>query len=99
MKYYQEVLGFQINSCGEVYRDELFFLIVQADNKKEVRPSKVNWHFYAYTLDADGIDQLYEEFQVKKALIESKPKKTTKTWKEFIVQQSELMMQGKPFTC
>lgn len=93
-RYYEEVLGFETDPCGEVMRDGLVFLLHEAARVEDVRPNSSvaggpAWDFYAYAADGTGIDALYVEFKARGAVIVREPRLVNTTWKEFVVQDPD----------
>jgi catechol 2,3-dioxygenase-like lactoylglutathione lyase family enzyme len=102
-EYYQNKLGFSVDGWGHAEREGVGFLLQQADRQEDVRPNAKaagrecpnNWHgpvsgwdTYAYS-DYDGVQQLYEEFAAKGAIIAYEPQiedMGAMKWKEFAVK-------------
>jgi len=86
-EYYQNKLGFSVDGWGHAEREGVGFLLQQADRQEDVRPNAKaagreypnswpgpasSWDTYAYS-DFDGVQQLYEEFAAKGAIIAYEP--------------------------
>lgn len=98
--YYQNILGFKVDGQGHAEcGNNLGFILQQANNLADIRPNSkphntlwqgqtIGWDSYFYS-NFEGVEQLYEEFKSKGAIIAYEPKIETMgntQWKEFAVK-------------
>ncbi|MBP1992248.1 pentapeptide repeat-containing protein [Paenibacillus eucommiae] len=102
-QYYRDILGFSVDDWGHVEREGVGFILQQAESLDDIRPNAkptkqnfpydwpgppATWDTYAYS-NFDGVQQLYEEFVSKGAVIAYEPQIEdvgNHKWKEFAVR-------------
>ncbi|WEK56088.1 MAG: hypothetical protein P0Y55_08580 [Candidatus Cohnella colombiensis] len=84
-EYYSTILGFNVDSWGHAIRDNVGFLLQQANNLEDIKPNErsnysseswagppTGWDTYCYS-DYNGVLAIYEEFKSKDAVIAYDP--------------------------
>jgi len=96
VKFYTEKLGFKsakhydkVENFATLYRDEIEFVIVQAQHGEVMSNTQrygAGYDAYIDTATTDGIDPIYQEFKSKGVKILSEPHQTAYGSYEFVIE-------------